>query len=63
MKYANTPDKPYVQNLTADEQALKEKVEAAIMPTESTPNDKQPIEKRKPRDYRYTGVRKKDRRL
>ena len=46
LKYAGTPDKPYVQELTAEEEALKEKVEAAILRAESAPIDDKPIEKR-----------------
>ena len=60
LKYAGTPDKPYVQELTAKEQALKEKVEAAILRAESAPIDDKPVEKRGPRGGRYTEDRTKD---
>ena len=60
LKYAGTPDKPYVQKLTAEEQALKEKAEAAILRAKSAPSDEEPIEKHGPRGGRYTEDRTKD---
>ena len=63
LKYAGTPGKPYVQKLTAEEQALKEKVEAAILRAESAPINDEPTEKRGPLGGRYTEARMNDGRL
>ncbi|CAI8176364.1 MAG: Uncharacterised protein [Prochlorococcus marinus str. MIT 9215] len=73
LKYAGTPDKPYVQELTAEEHAQKEWLEATRLRAglkadgskpdwigKSAPSDNKPIEKRGPRGGRYTEDRTKD---
>ena len=73
LKYAGTPDKPYVQGLTAEEKAHKEWLEATRLRAglkadgskpdwigKSAPSDDKPIEKRGPRGGRYTEDRTKD---
>jgi len=73
LKYAGTPDKPYVQELTAEEKAHKEWLEATRLRAglkadgskpdwigKSAPSDDKPIEKRGPRGGRYTEDRTKD---